>query len=96
MDKRATPWIDKPFSTERQDTMVLQDFERALGTLPQGYCEGTSSGRRYGLTLRRSKDGRRIALFARELSGKDVISFNFYKTRGGKSSLNHVRCPAKR
>ena len=67
--------------------MAPQEFERVLGTLPQGYSDGSFSGRRYGLTLRRSEDGRRITVFARELSGKDVVSFNFYKTKGGRGIL---------
>ncbi|TXH99234.1 MAG: hypothetical protein E6Q76_20305 [Rhizobium sp.] len=62
-------------------------FEWALANLPQGYSEGAFMGRRYGVTLRRSKDGRRTSLFARELAGKDIVSFNLYRTRTGKAVL---------
>ncbi|WP_436286138.1 hypothetical protein [Rhizobium sp. LjRoot258] len=56
--------------------MGADKFEWALANLPQGYSEGAFMGRRYGVTLRRSKDGRRTSLFARELAGKDIVSFN--------------------
>jgi hypothetical protein len=52
------------------------DFETTLGALPKGYSEGVYEGRRYGVSLRRSDDGRRDSLFARELVGTDIVSFN--------------------
>ena len=67
--------------------MEGEKFEWALANLPQGYSEGGFMGRRYGVTLRRSKDGRRTSLFARELAGKDIVSFNLYKTGRGKATL---------
>ncbi|TBC03047.1 hypothetical protein [Rhizobium ruizarguesonis] len=67
--------------------MGCDKFEWALANLPQGYTEGAFMGRRYGVTLRRSKDGRRTSLFARELSGKDIVSFNLYRIRTGKAVL---------
>jgi len=62
-------------------------FEPALANIPEGYSEGAFMGRRYGVTVRRSRDGRRTSLFARELCGKDIVSFNLYRTKSGKVAL---------
>jgi hypothetical protein len=67
--------------------MESADFEAALGALPEGYSEGVYEGRRYGVILRRSDDGRRNSLFARELAGTDIISFNLYRLGSGNASL---------
>ncbi|MBX8803112.1 hypothetical protein HBA92_20515 [Ochrobactrum sp. MR28] len=61
------------------------NFEEAFEKFPDGYSEGVYAGRRFGLTVRRSKDGRRNSLFARELAGTDIISFNFYRLAEGPS-----------
>lgn len=63
------------------------DFETALAALPSGYSEGVYQGRRYGVSVRRSDDGRRNSLFARELAGTDIVSFNMYHLRSGNTSL---------
>ena len=63
------------------------DFETALGALPSGYSEGVYQGRRYGVSVRRSDDGRRNSLFARELAGADIVSFNMYRLGSCNSSL---------
>jgi hypothetical protein len=55
--------------------MQSADFEAALAALPEGYSEGIYEGRRYGVSFRRSDDGRRNSLIARELAGTDVVSF---------------------
>lgn len=75
--------------------MESVDFEAALAALPEGYSEGISEGRRYGVSFRRSDDGRRNSLFARELAGTDIvsfnlnrlISFNLYRSGSGNASL---------
>ncbi|GGC76338.1 hypothetical protein GCM10010994_38330 [Chelatococcus reniformis] len=36
--------------------------------------------------MRRSRDGKRTSLFARPLTGGDLVSFNFYRLRSGESS----------
>lgn len=56
----------------------LSSFQRALARFPDGYAEGTYLGRRWGATVKRSPDHRRIWLFAEELGGTDMISFNLY------------------
>jgi hypothetical protein len=63
------------------------DFETALAALPSGYSEGVYQDRRYGVSVRRSDDGRRNSLFARELAGADIVSFNMYRLGSGNTSL---------
>jgi len=72
------------------------DFEEALGALPEGYSEGIYEGRRYGVSLRRSDDGRRNSLFARELAGTDVVSFNLYRLGSGNASLKPCEMSAEK
>ena len=45
--------------------MESDDFEAALAALPEGYSEGIYEGRRYGVSFRRSDDGRRNSLLSR-------------------------------
>jgi hypothetical protein len=59
-------------------TTATPDFERALEALPKGYVEGHFDGRRWGSTVKRSDDGRRVWLFAEELGGEEIVSFNLY------------------
>ena len=59
--------------------MAHEDFDMALSSLKEGYTDGFYQGRRYGVSVHRSQDGRRIRLFARELAGKDIVSFNLYR-----------------
>lgn len=66
---------------------VTPDFARALAALPDAYVEGRFHGRRWGLTVRRSDDRRRVWLFAEELGGKEIVSFNLYVVSEGRSAL---------
>lgn len=70
-----------------------QRFEAALASIPDGYSEGLYMGQRYGVTVRRSADGSRSSLFARELAGTDVVSFNLYRL-GAEVSLKPCEMPA--
>ena len=54
-------------------------FLHALANLPDGYLEGRFTDRSWGLTINRSSDGKRVWLYAQELGGTDVISFNLYR-----------------
>ena len=67
--------------------MEHAEFDSAFMKLPEGYSEGTYQGRRFGLIVQRSADGRRNSLFARELAGTDIVSFNLYRVTSGKTSL---------
>jgi hypothetical protein len=62
-------------------------FEAALAAIPSGYSEGEYEGRRYGVTLLRSYDRRRVSLLARELGGRDLVSFNWYRLSSGERAL---------
>jgi len=65
----------------------LSEFEHALATLPDGYSEGRFQGRPWGVTVRRSADGKRVWLYGEELGGADVVSFNLYVLSGASLTL---------
>lgn len=68
------------------------DLEAALRlALPQ-VCERIYEGQRYPVSFRRSHDGRRKSLLARELAGTDVVSFNVLCPGGVGAVAGH--CPA--
>lgn len=67
--------------------MRTSDFEACLAALPSGYSEGCYEGQHYGTTLQRSEDGKRVSLFARQLAGNDIVSFNFYRLNSGEVAL---------
>jgi hypothetical protein len=67
--------------------MEHTEFNAAFEKLPEGYSEGSYEDRRFSLIVHRSKDGRRNSLFARELAGTDIVSFNLYRVTSGKTSL---------
>ena len=67
--------------------MEHAEFDTAFDKLAEGYSEGVYEGRRFGLIVRRSEDGRRNGLFARELAGTDIVSFNLYRVASDKTSL---------
>ena len=66
--------MDRP-----SDTMNPADdsFTHALALIPEGYSEGAFENRRWGATVKRSPDGKRIWLYAEDLAGTDIVSFNF-------------------
>ena len=76
--------------------MEEKEFDTAFARLPDGYSEGTYKARRFGVTVRRSKDGRRNSLFARELAGTDIVSFNLYRVSAGKASLKPCEMSAEK
>ncbi|MGO6731241.1 hypothetical protein ACCT24_30355 [Rhizobium ruizarguesonis] len=61
---------------------VSARFEDALAKLPDGYLEGYFGGRRWGVTVKRSEDGKRTWLYGEELGGTDIVSFNLYRLAG--------------
>ncbi|PDT21290.1 hypothetical protein [Rhizobium hidalgonense] len=58
---------------------ILATFEDALAKLPDGYVDGYFGDRPWGVTVKRSEDGKRIWLYGEELSGTDIVSFNLYR-----------------
>ena len=65
----------------------LSDFEHALAKLPDGYSEGRFQRRPWGVTVKRSADGKRVWLYGEELGGTDVVSFNLYVLSGASFAL---------
>ncbi len=57
---------------------LVSTFDVALARLPTGYL------RTYGVTVTRSEDGKRTSLFAEELGGQDIVSFNLYGLSTGE------------
>lgn len=66
---------------------VPATFEDALARLPDGYVDGNSSGPSWGVTVKRSEDGKRIWLYGEALGGTDIVSFNLYRSEGSKTIL---------
>ncbi len=71
--------------TVKENNAIVSDFEHKLARFSSGYVEGTFDGRKWGASVRRSTDGRRLSLFAEELGATDIVSFNLY--RGPRSFL---------
>lgn len=76
--------------------MEQAGFDAAFAKLADGYSEGVYEGRRFGLTVRRSEDGRRNSLFARELAGTNIVSFNLYRTGSDQTLLKPCEMSAEK
>ena len=61
--------------------------------LPTGYGRGEYAGRRYGVTIGRSSDGRRHNLYAEELGGTDRVSLNLFVLTDGRLVLKPCEMP---
>jgi hypothetical protein len=72
------------------------EFIAALEALPHGYSEGVYRGRRYGVTINKSDDGRRWWLFGRDLGGTDIVSLNLYRPASGKIALRPCEMSAEK
>lgn len=70
-------------------------FLTALAGLPTGYSQGDYLGTRWGVTLERSSDGRRVKLYGEELGGNDHVSFNLYWA-GGEPRLKPCEMPEEK
>jgi hypothetical protein len=69
------------------------DFVALFGRIPLGWSEVHYTGRRYGVTSSIAANGRKLAVYAEELGGRDVISANLYLTAGG-AQLKPCEMPA--
>ncbi|UWM78887.1 hypothetical protein N1937_29400 (plasmid) [Rhizobium sp. WSM4643] len=67
---------------------IQATFEDALAKLPDGYVDGYFGNRSWGVTVKRSQDGKRTWLYGEELGGTDIVSFNLYRLAGRGSALN--------
>ncbi|TAV81451.1 hypothetical protein [Rhizobium leguminosarum] len=61
---------------------IQATFEDAPAKLPEGYVDGHFGNRSWGVTVKRSEDGKRTWLYGEELSGTDIVSFNLYRLAG--------------
>ena len=77
-------------------TLLEKNFESALAAIPSGCGEGMYEGLPYGVTVRKSRDGKRTSLVARALAGGEVVSFNLYRLRSGEDSLRPCEMPAEK
>ncbi|ULJ75821.1 hypothetical protein [Rhizobium gallicum] len=66
---------------------VPATFEDALAKFPDGYVDGNFGNRSWGVTVKRSVDGKRTWLCGEELSRTDIVSFNLYRLAGWGSML---------
>jgi hypothetical protein len=65
-------------------TLLEQGFESALAAIPSGYGEGVYEELRYGVTVRKSRDGKRTSLFARADAGPPSAASTFtWRTQVG-------------
>jgi hypothetical protein len=62
-------------------------FVTMLNTLEAGHYTGHFNGRRYGVTIERPVDARVTKLFAHELGGSDIVSFNLYQVGASQPVL---------
>lgn len=62
-------------------------FERVLEHFADGYSQGVFDGRRWGVTVIRSPDHKRIWLYAEDLTGTDIVSFNLYRLERSGTTL---------
>lgn len=53
----------------------------------EGYSQGVFDGSRWGVTVRRSPDQKRIWLYAEDLAGTDIVSFNLYRLENSGTAL---------
>lgn len=68
-----------------QDSGVL--VLAALARVADGYTRGMFEGSVWGVTVKRSADATRIWLYAQDLAGTDIVSFNLYRFRSGHAVL---------
>ncbi|MBY3098530.1 hypothetical protein HFO69_12545 [Rhizobium laguerreae] len=71
----------------RTPTSIQATFEHALAKLPDGYVDGYFGNRSWGVTVKRSEDGKRTWVYGEELSGTDIVSFNLYRLAGPGPTL---------
>lgn len=60
------------------------NVKKVIKKLPLGYSEVIYLGVKYGLTRTDFNNGKSVKVFAKELGGRDFISFNYYETKQNK------------
>jgi hypothetical protein len=74
-------------TSSREASAVSASFETALARLSDGYIDGNFGGRAWGVTVKRSEDGKRIWLYREGLGGTEFVSFNLYRLTGSGPML---------
>lgn len=64
-----------------------------LADWPVGHVQGTFAGHRYGASLHRSADGRRVRVYAEALGDTDHVSFNLFRLTDGRTLLKPCEMP---
>ena len=57
--------------------------EALLSHIPSGYSEVTYRNKKYGVSRSDFAAGQSTKIYAQELGGNDIISFNYYRTKVG-------------
>ena len=71
-------------------------FERALERFADGYTQGMFEGRAWGVTIKRSADRNRVCLYAEDLAGTDIVSFNLYRLKGAGLALKQCEMSSEK
>ena len=64
-----------------------ESFAASLDALENGLTIGSFKGRRYAVSVQRLVRSRVTKLFAEELGGTDIVSFNLFRTTNGRDHL---------
>ena len=64
-------------------------FTKNIYEIPKGYSEMIYEGEKYGVTRTDFNNGKSLKVFAQQLGGSNIVSFNFYVT---SSSENLFPC----
>jgi len=75
---------------------VEQDFESALAAIPCGYGESVYEELPYGVSERKSCDGKRTKLARASARGRRLVSFNLYRLRSGEDYLRSCEMPTEK
>ncbi|WFR98795.1 hypothetical protein [Rhizobium tumorigenes] len=62
-------------------------FWHALERFAEGYAQGLFEGRKWGVTVNRSADRKRVWFYAEDLAGSDIVSFNLYRLNDARLAL---------
>lgn len=65
----------------------MDGFLQALKGFQDGYVTGFFEQRQWGVTVKRSPNGKRGWLYAEELGGDGIVSANFYHLEDGRHLL---------
>lgn len=74
----------------------MEQFFERLMEFPLGNSEGHYNDRRYAAAFSVSADGKRRKLYAEELGGNDLVSFNLYFLNSGDRLLKPCEMPAQK